>query len=392
MRVALLSNILPPYRIPVYRALASTPGWQLRLLLSARSEFDRVGTFEPADDTGDLDVEVVRGISRRRRLTTRGDAAAEQVVTLHVPLGALAALRRFAPDVVVSSELGARTLLAWLYCRKAGVPLVIWSYHSRVSATAAGLARRLWRRWLLSRGDAVVGMGAQARAVLRELGVPSERIFDAPNAHDPAPLARALAAPESPRRAAALRDALGCRERVALVMGRLVPVKGVERLLEAWTRLPEAVRADWSLLFVGGGPLEPRVREAAAAGPPGEIVHAPAVPANAVGDFYALADLLVFASLGDTWGLVVNEAFACGVPALCSIHAGCADDLIRPGENGWRVDPVDARELEQALARALTHPDLPLLGERARDTAKRFEPEAMAEGLRRAVLGAASRR
>ena len=72
--------------------------------------------------------------------------------------------------------------------------------------------------------------------------------------------------------------------------------------------------------------------------------------------------VLVFASLGDTWGLVVNEALACGVPALCSIHAGCADDLIRPGVNGWTVDPVDGRALTRALERALSHPDPSRLG------------------------------
>ncbi len=101
MRVALLTNILPPYRVPVFRALAATPGWQLRVLLNARSEFDR--SWEVEVDPGGLDLEIVKGVS-----FVRGGR------TLHVPFGLFGALRRFGPDVVVSGDLGLRTLLTAL--------------------------------------------------------------------------------------------------------------------------------------------------------------------------------------------------------------------------------------------------------------------------------------
>ena len=79
----------------------------------------------------------------------------------------------------------------------------------------------------------------------------------------------------------------------------------------------------------------------------------PEVPAHAVYDFYAASDLLVFPSLGDNWGLVVSEAFACGLPALCSSLSGCSDDLLRPEENGWTFDPTDPRAFDAALREAL---------------------------------------
>lgn len=380
MRVALLVNILSPYRVPVHRALAATPGWTLRLLLSAESEFDRRWRV----DAPDLDVEVVRGWSFRRRARSGAASGDPQLVTLHVPFGTLGALRRFAPDVVISGELGVRTLLAWIYCALFRVPLVIWTYHSRASAEAAGpLRRALWRA-LLARAQAVVGMGRQAREVIASLGVPAERIFDAPNACDVASLERALARLD-PDRPAALRRALGCRGRVALVAGRLAPVKGIEPLLRAWQRLPEALRRHWTLLFVGSGPLEPAVRAAQRVAEPGEIALSPEVEPSALAGFYTAADLLVFPTLADTWGLVVNEAFACGLPVLCSRRAGCADDLVRPGENGWLFDPRDAEAFTRALAQALESGERQRLGARARQTAARYRPEAMADGLRRAA-------
>jgi glycosyltransferase involved in cell wall biosynthesis len=384
VRVALLTNILTPYRKPVYQALAATPGWRLRVFTNAESEFDRPWRVEG----GAVDVALVKGWSLPRRLRTRGPAAFEQLVTLHIPTGLLAALRRFAPDVVISAELGPRTLMALLYCALFRVPLVIWSYHSRASAGGAGPFQRALRRHLLAAARAVVGMGRQARAVLEELGVPRERIFDAPNAHDRDALARSLAGVDREARVAMLRGELGCRKRIALVAGRLIPMKGIANLLGAWNRVPEPARADWTLLFVGSGPLEAMVRGASRSRPPGEIVLTPAVKPSAMAGFYAAAELLVFPSLGDPWGLVVNEAFACGRPVVCSRLAGCADDMLEPGENGWTFDPTDEAEFAGVLHEALTTAHLERLGARARTAAERFRPEAMAEGIRRAALHA----
>jgi glycosyltransferase involved in cell wall biosynthesis len=201
-------------------------------------------------------------------------------------------------------------------------------------------------------------------------------------------VAKALAGVDVEARREAVIRALGCRQRIALVAGRLVPMKGLSELLRAWELVPAAVRADWSLVFVGSGPLATRIAEAQDAAAPGEIVHVPALQPQELVGFYAAAELLVFPSLGDPWGLVVNEAFACGRPVLCSRLAGCADDLLRPGANGWLSDPTDADAFAQTLAEALTSSDLARLGTGARATAERLRPERMADGLRDAVLHA----
>ena len=170
------------------------------------------------------------------------------------------------------------------------------------------------------------------------------------------------------------------------------PSKGILPLLGAWRALPEAARADWTLLFVGDGPLADAVDAARRACGAGAIARLPALRPDALAGVYAGSDLLVFPSLADPWGLVVNEAMACGLPVLCSRLAGCADDLIEPGRTGWLCDPTDSEDLRAALAHALTDPARAALGARARDTAKRFGPATLANGLRRAILHAAARR
>jgi glycosyltransferase involved in cell wall biosynthesis len=393
MRIALLTNIVPPYRLPVYRDLATTPGWALRVMLCAERETGFGRAHEGAFERGrrDLDLEVVRGWSFPRPVSTGAAGEARQVVDSHVPLGALAALCRFRPDVIVSAELGARTAIAALYAGSTRTPLVIWSYPSRASAAGMGAARLAWSRAVLARAQAVVGMGAQAREALVSLGVPSARLFDAPNACDRETLEAALARVEPSAMRASLRASLGCRPRIALVVGRLVPAKGVRPLLAAWRQLSPQRRRHWSLLFVGDGPLAREVGDAATSMEPGAVIHVGSVPAADVVNFYAAADLLVFPSLGDPWGLVVNEALTCGLPVVCSRLAGCADDLVRPGDNGWIFDPCDRGAAVAVLAEALASSRLARLGERARETAKRFGPDVMANGLRRAIAHAASR-
>ena len=53
--------------------------------------------------------------------------------------------------------------------------------------------------------------------------------------------------------------------------------------------------------------------------------------------YYALAEALVFPTLSDPWGLVVNEAMACGLPIIASDAAGCVADLVQDGENGYVI-------------------------------------------------------
>lgn len=376
MRVALLTNILPPYRVPLYRALADTPGWQLRIFTNARTEFDRSWQVDP---TG-LDVERVPSLSL---------VAGHR--TLHLPWGLPSALARFAPDVLISAELGARTLLAWLHARRARVPLVTWILTTPLRVAGGGALRQAFGPWLLRRAGAVAGLGSEARRVARSFGVSDEHIFDAPNAHDTETFAKCSAALDREASARDLRAGLGTRPRIALVVGRLFDVKGVRPLLEAWERVPSALRRDWTLLFLGSGPLAPELARARETHRPGEIVHVPALQPAAVVPFYTCADLLVFPSLGDVWGLAVNEAMSCGLPVLCSTRAGCAPDLIRPGENGWLADPLDAEAFAAALAAAMSCGRRRELGERARETVARFTPEAAADGLRRAVAHALRR-
>ena len=72
---------------------------------------------------------------------------------------------------------------------------------------------------------------------------------------------------------------------------------------------------------------------------------------------YAAADVLVLPSdRQETWGLVINEAMAAGLPVIASDAVGCVPDLITPGERGDRFPPGDIDALAAALRALLDDP------------------------------------
>jgi glycosyltransferase involved in cell wall biosynthesis len=115
-------------------------------------------------------------------------------------------------------------------------------------------------------------------------------------------------------------------------------------------------------MLVGDGPLRAELEDAANSAP-GRIHFAGFQNQSRLPAFYAAADALVLPSdSSETWGLVVNEAFACGIPAVVSGAAGCAPDLIDEGRTGFTFPCGKTEALAEAMLRVLdlrNDPNLP---------------------------------
>ncbi|MDW8311094.1 MAG: glycosyltransferase, partial [Verrucomicrobiales bacterium] len=107
---------------------------------------------------------------------------------------------------------------------------------------------------------------------------------------------------------------------------------------------------EWMAVFVGAGELESRLREFAAQARL-RVHFAGFKNQSELPACYAAADVLVLPSGSETWGLVVNEAMACGIPAIVSDAAGCAPDLIEEGRTGFTFPVGDAAALADRLTR-----------------------------------------
>ena len=120
----------------------------------------------------------------------------------------------------------------------------------------------------------------------------------------------------------------------------------------------------------------------AAAARPGSVVFPGFAQRDQLAAFYALAEALVFPTLSDPWGLVVNEAMACGLPIIATDVAGCTADLVRNGENGFVIPTANVGKLAEAMAAIAHDPQLASrMGERSATLIESFSPERCAAGL-----------
>jgi glycosyltransferase involved in cell wall biosynthesis len=140
------------------------------------------------------------------------------------------------------------------------------------------------------------------------------------------------------------------RGEYALYLGRLAPEKGIQTVLEAWRGL------DIPLKIRGSGPLEKEVRAAMTGNRNIEMI--PRISVEEKHELIRGARFLVWPSLGDyeTFGLVVAEAYACGVPVVAS-RTGVAIERILNGKTGIFFAANDAAELAKAAQWAWDHPE-----------------------------------
>ncbi len=246
------------------------------------------------------------------------------------------AIARTSPDVVLITGWYSITLMRALWaCRRRGIP-VLYRGDSHLLSGPRGWRRPVWaaRTWFLLRQfDGFLSPGSRVREYLRWFGVPEHRIFDVPHGIDNDMFAERAAALRSPAARAAVRAEwhIAADAFVPLFVGKLVPSKRPINVVKAAARLGPRV----TLLVAGSGPLERDVREEAASlGVDLRLIGF--LNQTELPRAYAAADCLALPSdFPETWGLVVNEALATGLPAVVSSAVGCAPDLIDEGETGY---------------------------------------------------------
>lgn len=371
LRVALLTNFVPPYRAPLYRALAHRVE-AFRVLVSTPMEPNRSWDA----DWGELDVVTQRSVMLRR--TWRHPQGFRDDVYVHLPYDTMKQLSRFRPDVVISSEFGARSLLAMLYGGARHTPVVLWATLSDHTEQGRGGARHALRRWMLPRAAAVLVNGAGGARYIRRFGVAPSRIFRVPTTVDVAPfVSLPLARPGEAKR--------------LLFAGQITERKGLApflAVLERWARRHKDDHVEF--LVAGDGPLRASMERAEL---PGNLVvrWLGDVSYDALPQVYRDASLFVFPSLADEWGVVVNEAMAAGLPVLGSVYAQAVEELVGRGRTGWTFTPDDPDDALAALDTALsTPPDaLAAMGSAAREVARQLTPDAVATRIVEAVRSVA---
>jgi glycosyltransferase involved in cell wall biosynthesis len=342
-RLAILTNIVAPYRVPVYRKLGQR--FQTKVFFSGREgnrgEWKRIeSALYP-----DVDVEKSWGVTIPYPDIRRHGIYQHRY--LHVNPGYLWDLASFRPDAIISNEMGVRSLLALLYGRLTNTPVWIWWGGTLHTERDLGLPRKVVRVFFRRHVRSWISYGETSTEYLKDLGVCRESIVQIQNCVDDRRFREETEPVLNP-----------CVNPALLFVGQLIERKGVEPLLRAASVLQKE-GLSFSLHIVGDGERREslqKLRERL--GLDHVRFHGTFSPEQMPG-VYESMDTLVFPSLEDVWGLVVNEALWSGLPVLGSTYAGCSRELLPP-ENV--CDPRDHEDFVDGLRRAvkgdLAPPDL----------------------------------
>jgi glycosyltransferase involved in cell wall biosynthesis len=350
IRLTIVGTHPVQYFAPWYRYIAANvPELDLTVVYAARPTAEQQGAgFDRAFEWDRPLEEGYRAVVVRDRVD-RATFATGRFRGLDVP-EIVPAIVESRPDVVLVPGWHSISLVrAIIACRRRGIPLIYRgdTHLGARPAGARGMAWSLRTRALLHLYAAYLSVGSRSREYLLAHGVPPTAIFASPHAVDHEHFA-ALAGPHlAPQARRDLRSSLGAGpdDFVVLFAGKLTAGKRpVDAVLAVRALGPGAM-----LLVAGAGDEERAVRDAAQAA--GVRVHALGfVNQTEMPRVYAAADCLVVPSAFESWGLVVNEAMATGLPAVVTESVGCAPDLVGRG-TGEVVPAGDVQALGAALAR-----------------------------------------
>ena len=363
LRLVIVTNMPAPYRVPVFDRVAATPGIELHVLYATTAEADRHWDPPPLKHPHTVLPGWVLALGGR---------------FIHLNPGTGAALRRLQPQVLFTTGYNPTHLLAWRHARRLSLPHVAMTDGTLASEAVLGPGHRAVRRHVLARSAAAVVASDGGAQLMARYGVPADRV------HRSVLCANAGLDWQVPRRTEPDID--------LLFAGRLVAVKSPGFAVDVAAGVAQRLGRRVRLAVLGSGPLAGEMQRQADR-------HRDAVDTVLVGHvaqselpgWYRRAQVFLFPTRWDPWGVVANEACESGVPVLVSPHAGAAGELVRDGEAG-RVLPLEMPAWVEAATALLQDRALHArMAAAARRAVQPFNADAAAAGIVRAALQAAGR-
>lgn len=287
----------------------------------------------------------------------------------------------YRPDVVFSVGFTMWTILALVFKPFCGWKVVIVYDGSSPGVDFRNSPLRIALRRLISHfTDAFITNNQTGKEYLEEaLGANPKRVVARPYlVPHPKTYSECKEPPD-------LGD-LNLQRPIFMFAGNLIPRKGIRELLLACATLKSQGFQSYSLLILGDGPqrleLETLVKSSNIQD---QVEWVGGVEYEHMGAYFQKADIFIFPTLEDVWGLVAVEAMMFGLPILCSKWGG-AVELVQSGENGFIFDPHNPEDLAKLMIRFMGEPELvERMGEKSKQIMTCHTPTVVAETLAQVV-------
>jgi glycosyltransferase involved in cell wall biosynthesis len=376
-KVVLIQGLLAPYRLPIYQELSNNKDWNFEVWFMSRG-----GVKNRSWDTSIF--EKYNFIYRFLNGWTINVGKKDNYPFWLNPFIHFD-LVKYKPDVVLMFGWDSLTsFLAHVSCRLLGIKFLIWS-GSTINEVS-------WRRSLtipfvkahVRRADALIAYGTRAKEYLMSLGARKEKIAISYNTND-VDRYRKNALKYKKIKDKTIKDLGLTSKRIIIYYGQVIERKGADLLIKAFQKVKEKYPKS-ALLIIGSGPFKPDLEKYVSKKKIKDVKFIENPGDEKIGKYYAVSDLFVLPSREEVWGLVVNEAMASGLPVVVSDNAGCAVDIVKPGDNGYVFKSGSVNSLATCLEKVIKdEKKMRNMGKRSLEIMKSFHPKKTAKEITKKV-------
>lgn len=358
-KVALITNIPAPYRIPLFEKISEHPSVDLCIYFTDISEANREWTVKLSDK---FKYKVLPGFTLKYQ--------GKDLFSYPINLSMINELIRNDYDVVIAVGYGSfATQVSFFIAKLRNIPFILWSGSTVNEPTLLRNISLPLAKFIVRHSDAFIAYGTRAKEYLVSLGASPEKNFIAYNTIDTDFFRQRCSHLKTQKDE--LKDEMGIKnKKIVLYIGQLIERKNVKTLIKAYSKLKD--KLDVALLIVGAGNQKNELKNLCIEGDISDVFFVGFKQKEELSQYYAVADLFVLPSTQEVWGLVLNEAMACGLPVIATSSVGASKDLIIDGQNGFIVSPKNTQQLYNASKNILDSGAGPKMGNCSKKIIEKF--------------------
>jgi glycosyltransferase involved in cell wall biosynthesis len=364
LRVAFLLTIAPVYWHPLLSAMTRHTA-QFKVFTAGWPDYAK--GYEKTFDVVIVGSRKIFGIHRKQKRYGSGVMYLSPLI--------LRDLNQFKPNIIFADGFCVWTVLVLLskIWQKWRVIVMYDGSSPNVDFTNSKL-RLLMRRAMVRYTDGWVTNTAAGLSYLVEiLGAPIQKVSIKPYL---VPDAQAMLQGDMP-------DVFPVRKQIVfLLVGQLIPRKGIEEVLETCSLLSKQGYSNFTVWIIGEGwQKNELINLSKTKGVEAQIFWLGQVPYHQLGFYFMKADVFIFPTLEDVWGMAVTEAMSFGKPILCSQWAGTSELIINEN-NGYQFDPHQPNQLARLMQQYINFPEkISLMGMQSKHIMCQHTVEAAAHLL-----------
>lgn len=346
-RVAIVTNILTPYRVPLFKQLNKFEDLNIIVYLLAENEKNRLWSI---DDKVNFECKLLPDYGI--------DLSSHIKFICHFNPHIINEIQKQNFDVIICAGYDSFTsLLVFFMSKIKRIPLIFWSGSTAYENN--NILRHIGRpliNMFTKYSDGFIAYGSRAEQFLISNGASRKKIFKAYNTVDTSYYMNMCQRYKNQRPKIINENNFSSGNKFILYVGQLIDRKGIKTLIDAFKQIN--YDNNISLLIIGEGRDKNKYIDYCSKNKIRNVYFLGHKNMDELSKYYSISDIFVLPSLSEVWGLVINEALACGLPVITTNKVGASEDLIFDGKNGFVVRINDVGQLSAAMTNILSNQKL----------------------------------